>query len=140
VSTLYFETSAFVKLLVAEVGSQTALHAWRGGFHMHASPLLFVEARASLAAARRGRRMTADQFARAKEALRALRGDVNEVQVDVVVLAHAEDLAEREALRGYDAVHLASSLFAGADVLITADAALIDAGRRRGLDVIDARA
>ena len=139
-STLYFETSAFVKLLVAEVGSPTALQAWHGGFHMQASPLLFVEARASLAAARRGRRMTADQFARAKEALRALRGDVNEVQVDGAVLAHAEDLAEREALHGYDAVHLASSLFAGADVLITADAALIDAGRRCGLDVIDARA
>jgi len=139
VSTLYFETSAFVKLLVAETGSKTALHAWRGGFHVHASPLLFVEARASLASARRGRRLTAEQFAEAKGALRAMRADVNEVHVDVEVLAHAEDLAEREALRGYDAVHLASSLFAGADVLVTADAALIEAGERCGLTVIDAR-
>jgi uncharacterized protein len=139
VSTLYFETSAFVKLLVAEAGSQTALQAWRGGLHTHTSPVLFVEARATLAAARRGRRLTDDQLAAAKLALRAMRSNVNEVQVDVEVLAHAEELAEQEALRGYDAVHLASSLFAGVDVLVTADAALIDAGQRCGLTVIDAR-
>jgi uncharacterized protein len=139
VSTLYFETSAFVKLLVAEAGSRTALQAWRGGFHMHTSPLLFVETRATLAAARRRTRLTDEQLAAAKLALRAMRADVNEVQVDAAVLAHAEDLAEREALRGYDAVHLASALFASTDVLVTADAALVDAGRRCGLTVVDAR-
>jgi uncharacterized protein len=52
------------------------------------------------------------------------------VEVDAALLAHAEELAEQEALRGYDAVHLAGSLFVGVDVLVTADAALIDAGLR----------
>jgi predicted nucleic acid-binding protein len=139
VSTLYFETSAFVKLLVTEPGSQTAVQAWVGGFQMSASPLLFVEARASLAAARRARRMTGNGFSTAKGRLTAMRAEIHEVEVDPALLARAEELAEQEALRGYDAVHLASSLFAGVDVLVTADAALIDAGRRCGLTVIDAR-
>ena len=138
-SALYFETSAFVKLFVAESGSRTALRAWDAGMQMSTSSLLFVEARASLAAALRGRRMTTEQLAAAKRALRSMRGDLNEVQFDTTLLSHAEELTEQEALRGYDAVHLATALFGEADVLITADAALIDAAQRRGLDVIDAR-
>jgi predicted nucleic acid-binding protein len=139
VSTLYFETSAFVKLLVNEAGSRTALAAWGGGFQMSTSPLLFVETRASLAAARRGRRMTAEDFSEAKRALRAMRADLNEVQLDPALLTHAEELAEWEALRGFDAVHLASALFTEADLLVSADAALIDAAERCWLAVIDAR-
>lgn len=138
-STLYFETSAFVKLLVTEPGSQTAGRAWLGGFEVSCSPLLFVEARATLAAARRARRMTGTGFSRAKDRLRTMRAEIYEVQVDAAVLTRAEELAEEEGLRGYDAVHLASALFAGNDVLVTADAALIEAGQRRGLSVVDAR-
>ena len=138
-STLYFETSAFVKLLVAEPGSETALQAWLGGLHMSASALLFVETRASLAAARRGKRMTYEEFSEARDTMRALRAEIHEVGVDAAILAGAEDLTEQATLRGYDAVHLASALFAGTDVLITADAALIDAGQRCGLTVVDAR-
>jgi len=139
VSTLYFETSAFIKLLIDEAGSGTALAAWAGGSQMTASPLLFVEARAGLAAAQRGRRMTAEDLVAAKREFGALRVHFYQVQLDSALLAHAEELAEREALRGYDAVHLASALLAEVDALITADAALIDAAQRRGLMVIDAR-
>jgi predicted nucleic acid-binding protein len=140
VSTLYFESSAFIKLLIDEAGSGTALAAWAGGSQMSASPLLFVEARAGLAAALRGRRMTSDSLVVAKRVLDALRPHVNEVRIVSAVLAHAEELSEQEALRGYDAVHLASALFAEVDALVTADGALIDSARRRGITVIDARA
>jgi predicted nucleic acid-binding protein len=139
VSTLYFETSAFIKLLIDEAGSRTALAAWAGGSQMSASPLLFVEARAGLAAAQRGRRMTVEDLAMAKRELGALRARLYQVQLNSALLAHAEELTEQETLRGYDAVHLASALFAEVDVLVTADEALIEAGRRRGLNVIDAR-
>ncbi|HZD71133.1 MAG TPA: hypothetical protein VFA45_20215, partial [Actinomycetes bacterium] len=59
----------FVKLLVREPGSPTAVQAWLGGFQMSASPLLFVETRASLAAARRARRITSNEFSAAKDRL-----------------------------------------------------------------------
>jgi predicted nucleic acid-binding protein len=139
VTTLYFETSAFVKLLVAEAGSRTAVRAWDSGYPLTASGLLFVEARASLAAAHRGGRMTGRVFATAKRDLALLREHVNEINADPLVLARAEELAELEALRGYDAVHLASALYATAEVLVTADVALIEAARRQGLSVVDAR-
>lgn len=138
-STLYFESSAFIKLLIDEPGSTTSMAAWAGGSQVSASPLIFVEARAGLAAAQRGRRMTPDDLVAAKRALGALRPHVNEVRLKSDLLAHAEELTEQESLRAYDAVHLASAELTRADVLVTADRALIDAAQRRGLNVIDAR-
>lgn len=138
-TTLHFETSAFVKLLVIEAGSRTATRAWDSGYPMTVSSLLFVEARASLAAAHRGRRMTSHDFTGTKRDLARLRQYVNEVDADQRVLAQAEELAEQEALRGYDAVHLASALHVDAEVIVTADAALIQAAERQGLTVVDAR-
>ncbi len=117
-TTLYFETSAFVKLLVAEAGSRTAMQAWRSGLPVIASGLLFVETRASLAAAHRGRRMTGEALARAKGDLAVLRQHVNEVEVSTAVLAQAEEAT---------------------DALVTADTALIEAAERCGLTVVDAR-
>jgi len=139
VTTLCFETSAFVKLLIIEAGTPTAMRAWASGYPIAASRLLFVEARASLAAAHRGRRMTSRSFAEVKQDLALLRQHVNEIDADAAVLTQAEELAEQEALRGYDAVHLASALYASAEVLVTADAALIHAAERQGLTVVDAR-
>ena len=138
-TTLCFETSAFVKLLVIEPGSHTAVRAWDTGYPVIASGLLFVEARASLAAAHRGNQLTGQGLAAAKRDLARLRQHVDEINADPLVLAQAEELAEREALRGYDAVHLASALQASADVLVTADAALVQAAKRQGLTVVDAR-
>lgn len=138
-TTLYFETSAFVKLLVLEPGSGTAVRAWDSGYPVTASGLLFVETRAGLAAAHRGRRMTSQSLTAAKRDMARLREHMNEIHADRSVLARAEELAEREALRGYDAVHLASALHAGVEVLITADTALVRAAERLGLTVVDAR-
>jgi predicted nucleic acid-binding protein len=51
------------------------------------------------------------------------------------LIVQGAELAEREALRGYDAVHLAAALTVGADVLTSTDAALCAAAERRGLHV-----
>jgi predicted nucleic acid-binding protein len=89
--------------------------------------------------ARRQRRLSNAQQAQAKAALDAHWQDVFVVEVTERVVEDAGDLAEQEALRGYDAVHLASALRAAVDVLITADAEMIRAARTRGLKVIDSR-
>jgi predicted nucleic acid-binding protein len=79
------------------------------------------------------------QHAHAKAALDGHWQDVYVVEVTEPVVEDAGDLAEQEALRGYDAVHLASALRDTVDILITADAQLIQAARNRGLRVIDSR-
>jgi predicted nucleic acid-binding protein len=65
-------------------------------------------------------------------------------QIDVIeatpaVAQSAGDLAESQGLRGYDAMHLASALVLGVDVVVTADRALLAATKATGLAVIDAR-
>jgi hypothetical protein len=57
------------------------------------------------------------------------------VKITEDLVAIAADLAEQEALRGYDAVHLAAALAVGAHVLTSSDSALCDAAERRGLCV-----
>ena len=53
------------------------------------------------------------------------------------VVALASDLAEEEALRGYDAIHLATALRAKVALFTSADAPLCEAAGRRGLHVAD---
>jgi predicted nucleic acid-binding protein len=139
VSTAYFDTSAFMKLFVAESGSTTAFRAWQQVSAVVGGRLLYVEARASLAAALRGARLTLQTYAEAKKSLEELWKRVDVVEVSPVVTQLAGDLAEQHTLRGYDAVHLASALRTQADVLVCADHDLLYAARHRGLAVIDAQ-
>lgn len=57
------------------------------------------------------------------------------VEITEGLVADAADLAESEALRGYDAVHLAAALTVEAAILTSADSALCEAAQRRGLHV-----
>ncbi|MDQ6748261.1 MAG: type II toxin-antitoxin system VapC family toxin, partial [Candidatus Dormibacteraeota bacterium] len=138
-SSVYFDTSAFVKILVEEPGSVSAVRAWHAADSVVGSRLLPAEARAALAMARRQRRLTDSQHVRAKAALANHWQSMFVVEVTEPVVDEAGELAEQEALRGFDAVHLASARRAAVDVLITADAEMIRAARAHGLKVIDAR-
>lgn len=131
----YVDTSSLLKLLIDEDGSERAELIWDAADELAASALIVVEARSALAAAARGARLTAAQHREARQGLALVVSGMSIVEVTEQVIAHAADLAEREALRGYDAVHLASALMIEADLVTSADAALCDAAARRGLRV-----
>lgn len=131
----YLDTSTLLKLIVEEVGSDRAQLIWDSADALASVALVTVEARAALAAAARGGRLTASQHRRAKEALASLIGDLHVVQITDELVASAADLAETEGLRGYDAVHLAAALTTGVAVLTSADAELCNAASRQGLHV-----
>lgn len=57
------------------------------------------------------------------------------MEITEELIAEAADLAEAEALRGYDAAHLAAAVTVEAAVLTSADTALCEAAQRRGLHV-----
>jgi predicted nucleic acid-binding protein len=135
----YFDTSAFVKLLIGESGSVRSRDTWGRCERVQSSLLLAVEARAAVAAAHRARRVSEAGFEQARDEMARLLRDVQDVAVHSAVVERAGELAEALALRGYDAVHLASAEASECDVMVTADADLVRAAPEAGLDVIDVR-
>lgn len=131
----YVDTSTLLKLVVEEPGSERASTIWTSADAVASVALIVVEVRAALAAARRGRRLTARQHTEARAAGDLLVSDLFLVEPTGGLIDDAADLAEAEGLRGYDAVHLAAALLVGADVLSSADTDLCAAANRRGLHV-----
>ncbi len=129
----YVDTSTLLKLIIDESGSERAMTIWSSADAVASVNLIVVEARAALAAAHRGRRLTAAQLRSAIAELGALVSDLHIVPVTDELVATASELADAEELRGYDAVHLAAALTIDATVLTSADAALCAAASRRGL-------
>jgi hypothetical protein len=125
---------------VIEDGSEVAAALW-GTRHQAASSILsYPEGRAALAAARRAGRLTANRYRQALEDFEAAQSELLLIGVDERLARHAGELAGALALRGYDAVHLASSLALGAgSTLITWDDELRRAATRSGCAVAPAR-
>jgi predicted nucleic acid-binding protein len=131
----YVDTSSLLKLLIDEDGSDRAELIWNTADVVASAAVVVVEAKAALAAATRGARLTAAQHRAAKGELVARVEELTIVEITEDLIVDAAEVAEREALRGYDAVHLAAALTVGADLVTSADVALCDAAGRRGLAV-----
>lgn len=110
---VYFDSSAFVKLLVEEDGSDLAAALWDGCDAAVSSRLAYPEVRAALAAAGRAHRLDRPGQRRAELAWEEYWAATRPVELTNVVTAHAGQLATQHALRGADAVHLASLLAVG---------------------------
>lgn len=117
---LYFDSSAFVKLLVEEDGSDLGAALWDGADAVVSSRLAYPEVRAALAAAGRDRRLEAEGVERAGVAWEDYWAATRPVELSAAVTARAGKLASLYALRGADAVHLASALAVGAEELLFA--------------------
>ncbi|MGC1207826.1 MAG: type II toxin-antitoxin system VapC family toxin [Ornithinimicrobium sp.] len=133
----YVDTSTLMKLIVDEEGSDRAELIWQSADSVASVSLIVVEARAALAAAARGKRLSAAQLHVAQTELAAFVDCLNLVEVTEELIESAARLAEAESLRGYDAVHLAAALFVGAAVFTSADRALCKAAERQGLHIAD---
>lgn len=131
----YVDTSSLLKLVIDEDGSERVELIWDSADVVAGSASVVVEARAALAAAARDARLTAAQHRKDKAELAVLVEELSIVEVTEQLITDAAELAEQEALRGDDAVHLASALMIGADLVTSADEALCEAAARRGLHV-----
>lgn len=124
--------------MISEPGSDVAHELWESPHRAASSVLVYAEGMAALAAGHRSNRLTKGLhgesvvgFERAYEQLAA-------IGVDEQLTRSAGALAEEFALRGYDAVHLASALaLAEQDVaLVSWDQELCQAGAAAGLIVL----
>ncbi|MGO8958927.1 MAG: type II toxin-antitoxin system VapC family toxin [Streptosporangiaceae bacterium] len=109
-SLVYFDASAFVKLLVEEAGSDLAAELWDGCDAAMSSRLAYPEVQAALAAAARNRDLAAEDHDAAEQTWNDYWAATRPVEVTAAVEQHAGRLARDRALRGADAVHLASAL------------------------------
>jgi uncharacterized protein len=112
-SLVYFDASAFVKLLAEEAGSELAAQLWDGCDAAVASRLAYPEVRAALAAAFRNHDLNEDELDGAEQAWEEYWAASRPVELTAAVERHAGQLAREHALRGADAVHLASALAIG---------------------------
>lgn len=115
---LYFDTSALIKLVVAEPGSELADALWDAPAPAASSILSYPEGCAALAAARRGGRLSAGGHARARTEFGSLAFELLVVGIDDDLAHRAGSLAEQLGLRGYAAVHLAAATSLAADTTI----------------------
>lgn len=110
---VYFDSSAFVKLIVEEDGSDLAATLWDGCDAAVSSRLAYPEVCAALAAAGRASRLRPADQSRAEVAWEKYWAATRIVEISEPVATHAGHLAGQYQLRGADAVHLASLLAVG---------------------------
>jgi predicted nucleic acid-binding protein len=141
VPIVYFDSSAFVKLLVEEAGSELAAELWDGSDAAVASRLAYPEVRAALAAAARNHDLADHDLDAAEQAWDDYWAATRPVELIVAVEQQAGQLARAQALRGADAVHLASALAIGDPELVLAvwDRRLHAGARAAGLRVAPAQ-
>ncbi len=107
---IYLDTSALLKLYVKEEGCELVRQAVGVASTVATSTVAYAEARAGLARRFREGDFTDEEH---RGAVKDLNGDwpvYDRLSVSDSVAYQAGELAERYALRGYDAVHLASAV------------------------------
>lgn len=107
---VYLDTSALVKQFLDEPGTERVLSLLREAQLIATSLIAYAEVRAALARAVRMGILTASQRKAAVASLDAIWPDYFKVSVSESVVLRAGGLADKYALRGYDAVHLASAV------------------------------
>lgn len=122
-------------VVIEDPASVGASRLWDEADRVVSSRLVYTEARAALAMARRMDRIDNDQLRIAVQDFESLHQQLDIVEITELLVRHAGSLAQELALRSYDAVHLASAqLVHDPDmVLATGDQHLLTAAQALGI-------
>jgi len=107
---LYLDTSALVKLYIEESGSQQVRRAVEESRIVSTSRVAYVEARAGIARKYREGEFSKEEHDQVVEDLIRDWDNYFIVEVSESVAKLGGTLTERQSLRGFDAIHLASAL------------------------------
>ncbi len=135
----YFDTSAFVPLLIDEPGSEACRRLWEGADLVVSTRALYAEVAAALARAERNGRVAPDEMGEVLPALDEHWREMRKVDVSERVVRTAAAHAREFGLRGYDAVHCASARLLADDEVVAAsgDRSLVAAWQALGLRTFD---
>ena len=109
-SLVYFDSSALVKLVLDEPGSDLAAELWNGCDAALSSRLAYPEVRAALAAAARNHVLTESDASEAAGEWDRFWASMRPVELTASVERKSGELASPHRLGGADAVHLASAV------------------------------
>lgn len=126
--------------MLDEPGSPIALELWSAATRVYSSQVAYPELRAAIAAAGRAGRFGRRRLPVLVRAVDELDAEIDTIAVDEQLARHAGELAQRHALRGFDAIHLAAALTAHSErlVVVTWDRSLADAAHEAGCMVAPA--
>lgn len=117
---VYFDSSALVKLVLDEVGSDIAATLWNACDSALSSRLAYPEVCAALAAAGRNHDLSESETSAAMTDWQDFWASIRPVELTPAVEQDAGLLARDHRLRGADAVHLASARALGVTDLTVA--------------------
>ncbi len=137
---VYFDTSALVKRYLAEADSDAILELWKNAWLIASSQLLYSEMSATFARKRREQPASSALIDSMQKTFRDDWNTLYRISLNSELNQRVDSLLTRHALRGADAVHLASALhlrdLAQDDVTFAcADHALTNAARLEGLTI-----
>lgn len=136
--TLYLDSSVIVKLYIDEPDSEAVAARVQSATQIATSTIAYAEVRATFARRKREGLLSPQELAAVCRRFDADWASFLTVDADAVVVRSAGALSDSHALRGGDAIHVASfeRLLAGADddemEFLCADDRLSDAARNLG--------
>lgn len=136
----FLDTSALIKLYIAEIGSQN-LEKWASGASLVVSQLTYGEVYATLARRLRENLLTAEEHQILCDAFATDWTGFSRIPFSDAVLAHVPGLCHRHPLRGADAMQLACvSMLKEEEIEVhfaVSDQRLLAAARDEGIRVFD---
>ncbi len=117
---VYFDSSALVKLVLDETGSDVAAAVWNACDAALSSRLAYPDVCAALAAAGRNHDLTESEVSAAAGEWEIFWSSMRPVELSPDVERAAGELAVLHRLRGADAVHLASAIALGSQEVTVA--------------------
>ena len=132
---VFLDSSALAKRYIQEPGSDRVEEILSGASSLGISVLCLSEIVSALSRRRRERKLSQQQYLKAKQALLEDIEDASVVNITEHVMARAVGLLEQWPLRSSDALHVASAAEWSADLFVSADAKQCAAARGCGLQV-----
>lgn len=143
---VYADTSALLRLVIQEPGSDLVDRLWDGADAVMTSRLADPEMSALIAAAVRADRLGQLDAHRARELWQTYKVGLRWVEVTPTITEMSAELVDRHVLRAGDAVHLASAMALAGDpghptdlVVAVWDTYLASAAEEEGLRVLPGR-
>jgi predicted nucleic acid-binding protein len=132
---VFLDSSALAKRYIQEPGSDRVQEMLAAASSLGVSVLCLSEIVSALSRRRRERKLSPQQYLKAKQALLEDIEDASVVNITEQVLTRAVGLLERWPLRSSDALHVASAAEWSTDLFVSADRKQCAAARGCGLQV-----